>query len=194
MASYLIAYGTGEGQTATVARYIEGVLDRRGHDATTVELTAGPATVDVAAFDAVLIGASVNSGGHQRAVVDFARSNRAALDARPSAFFDLSWVAGLSTTWAENAARRYAESLIEETDWHPDRLCFVGGAVKYTEYDRFTRLGFKLVSALTTGDTDTSRDYEYTDSDHVERFATEFAQHSERRFAAESRAEPHLSS
>lgn len=35
-------------------------------------------------------------------------------------------------------------------------------------------MAFKLVSAITTGDTDTSRDYVYTDWEAVETFALEF--------------------
>jgi hypothetical protein len=41
-------------------------------------------------FEAVLVGASVHAGRHQRAVCEFVRSNREALSATPTGFFQVS--------------------------------------------------------------------------------------------------------
>ena len=42
MASALVCYGTGEGQTAKVADRLASVLADRGHEATTVDVGAAP--------------------------------------------------------------------------------------------------------------------------------------------------------
>jgi len=177
MGSVLVAYGTGEGQTAKVADYVGGVLADRGHDATTVDVSASPdaSSVAVAAFDAVLVGSPVYNRRHRPEVVAFVERNREALAARPAGFFQLSLAATVPFRWAEGGDRAFVDRFVEETGWQPDRVGTFAGAVNYTRYDRLTRLVFRLVSAVTTGDTDTSRDYEYTDWDEVERFAGEFA-------------------
>ena len=180
MTAVLVAYATGEGQTATVAERIGSVLEELGLDPTTVRLSeapdvAEPSELDVADFDAVLVGGPVNNRRHRPEVYAFVERNREALAARPSAFFQLSLASIVPWRWAREGAMDYVDSLVEETGWHPDRIGLFAGAVKYTQYDRWERLLFRLVSAVTTGDTDTSRDYEYTDWVAVERFAAEFA-------------------
>ena len=71
MVSILVSYGTGEGQTATVADRIGDVFADRGHDATVMNVDELPADFDCEAYDAVLVGASIHMGKHQPAVRDF---------------------------------------------------------------------------------------------------------------------------
>ena len=174
MTSFLVTYGTGEGQTAKVAQYIESVLVDRGHDVTTRHVS-NVSRVSVDEFDGVLVGSPLNNRRHLPAVIEFVERNRESLAARPSAFFQLSMASAIPLRWAREGAMEYVDDMIEATGWRPDRIGLFAGAVKYTQYDRPTRLLFKLISAVTTGGTDTSRDYEYTDWDAVERFAVEFA-------------------
>jgi len=49
------------------------------------------------------------------------------------------------------------------------------GALPYTRYHFFLRWVMKRIATMAGRDTDTSRDYEYTDWDEVARFAEEFA-------------------
>lgn len=174
MPSFLVIYGTGWGQTAKVARFIDSVLSERGHAVTTVHVSQAP-TVSVEDFDAVLVGASVNNRRHQPEVVAFVEEHREALSERPSAFFQLSFASAVPARWAREGAMDYVDTLVERTGWHPDQIGLFAGAVNYTQYAPLTRTLFKLASMVTTGDTDTSRDYEYTDWEAVERFAIEFA-------------------
>ncbi|SDD53995.1 menaquinone-dependent protoporphyrinogen oxidase [Natrinema hispanicum] len=185
MVSFLIVYGTDEGQTATVAEYIGTVLTDRGHDVTTRYVTETSDSI-VDDVDAVLIGSPVINRKHLRAVVAFVDRNREALAAKPTAFFQLSFASAIPSNWARDGAQEWVDALIERTGWQPDRVGLFAGAVKYTRYGPFTRLFFKLFSAVTTGDTDTSRDYEYTDWDEVEAFATDFAALAEQRVAADT--------
>jgi len=170
MASVLVLYATHEGQTAKVAERLSSTLDELGHDVAVRDLSQ---TTDVAVgeYDAVLVGSPVNNRKHLPEVVAFVEENREAIAALPNAFFQLS----LASLWGEREANRFVANLTEETGWQPDRVGLFAGAVAYTQYDLPTRLLFKLVSAVTTGDTDTSRDYEYTDWEGVETFAREFA-------------------
>ncbi len=51
----------------------------------------------------------------------------------------------------------------------------VAGAVPYTQYNWLKKWVMKRVVAKAGGDTDTTRDYEYTDWDDLRAFAREFA-------------------
>jgi menaquinone-dependent protoporphyrinogen oxidase len=180
----LVVYGSGEGQTAKVAHSVEDILEERGHEVT-VRNVVDAADVTVDTFDAVLVGSPVHNRKHLPAVVDFVDANRETLTDRPSGFFQLSLAATMPFGWAERGDEGFVESLVARTDWHPDRVGTFAGAVKYSQYDPLERVLFKLVAAITTGDTDTSRDYEYTDWDDVESFAVEFAEYVEDHLASE---------
>ncbi|WP_435158591.1 flavodoxin domain-containing protein [Haladaptatus sp. DFWS20] len=175
MTSILIAYGTGEGQTKKVAEYIDSVLEGQGFDVTTTHVSEA-SDIAVSEFDGVLIGASVNNRTHQPEVLTFVERYNQALADRPSGFFQLSLASAFSSEWARDGAADYVEKLEGTTGWHPDRVGLFAGALKYTQYDFKMRWLFKLAALAFGLDTDTSRDYEYTDWDDVEHFATSFGE------------------
>lgn len=186
MTSILVAYGSGEGQTAKVARFIEDVLTYRGHDVTLRNVTDGT-NVAPDDFDVVLVGSPVHNRKHLPSVVEFVHQNRDALGARPNGFFQLSLAATIPFGWAEGGDEEFVNGLVGETGWQPDRVGLFAGAVKYSQYTPVERVLFKTVSAITTGDTDTTQDYEYTDWDDVESFANEFADYVESELPADGR-------
>lgn len=175
MVSDLVIYGTSEGQTAKVADRIVEILDERGHDATTMNAEGTPPDVAIGDFDAVLVGASIHMGNHQSAIREVVSTNRDALAARPTAFFQLSISSAVADETRRAEAAGYVDAFLEETDWHPDRIGLFGGALRYSKYGFLKRLMMKRIAKDATGDTDTSRDYEYTDWHEVEAFAADFA-------------------
>ena len=50
----------------------------------------------------------------------------------------------------------------------------VAGALPYTRYNWFIRLVMKRIAAKAGGDTDTTRDYEYTDWEDLRSFTEQF--------------------
>jgi menaquinone-dependent protoporphyrinogen oxidase len=58
------------------------------------------------------------------------------------------------------------------------------GALLYTHYNFFIRWMMKRIVATAGGDTDTSRDYEYTDWNDVRAFARDFGASVAHRHAA----------
>ena len=169
MSHVLIAYATTEGQTETVARRIADELAAAGHDADLVDL--GDENPNPDDYDGVVVGASVHAGGFQRAVTRFAAANAAALSARPSAFFFLSLTAADDADDSRAAVAELGEAIEAETGWHPDEVAAFAGALKYTEYGPIKRFVMKRIARQYGGDTDTSRDHEYTDWDAVAAFA-----------------------
>jgi menaquinone-dependent protoporphyrinogen oxidase len=190
MASILVAYGTGEGQTATVASRIADALTEHGHTTDLVDVDDRPDGVDPAVYDAALIGASIHMGAHQQAVTSFLTAHRAELATMPSGVFQLSLSAAIDDDAHRAETMGYVDDLIETTGWHPDRIAVFGGALRYSEYGFITRSLMKSIAKRATGDTDTSRDYEYTDWDEVDRFADEFAGFVDDQLAVRSKAIP----
>ena len=60
--------------------------------------------------------------------------------------------------------------------WQPTVTTTVAGALPYTKYNWLKRWVMRRIVAKAKGDTDTSRDYEYTDWNQVRGFAREFLQ------------------
>jgi menaquinone-dependent protoporphyrinogen oxidase len=114
-------------------------------------------------------------GKHPKRVHEFVRAERNALRTRPSAFFQVCLSAAAATRDRRTEGDRYVEEFVAATGWRPDRTAVFAGALRYSQYGFLERAMMKRIAAEMGGDTDTSRDYEYTDWDAVERFAAEFA-------------------
>ena len=172
MARVLIPYRTTEGQTAKIAEVIADVIQGLGHGAQAVDIASLPDTVPDG-YDAVIIGASIHMGKHDRNVVEFVHKNRDTLDRLPSAFFSVSLAAHGDTQEAEG----YVDRFEEETGWRPDEIALFGGALLYTQYGFIKRHIMKRIARDKPGHLglDTSRDYVYTEWDAVKRFAEHFA-------------------
>jgi menaquinone-dependent protoporphyrinogen oxidase len=179
MASILVCYGTGEGQTERVADCLADGLTARGHDPTTVNVEAVGNDLDVADFDAVLVGASVHFGRHQKTVRTFVTANRDVLVTKPTGFFQVSGASANEDGAAE--ATTYVEEFVEATDWRPDRIALFGGAIRFSEYGFLLRALMKRVVERGFPDVDASGDVEFTDWESVDAFADAFAAFVEER-------------
>jgi len=175
MSSALILYATTEGQTARIAERIAQKLRDKGHAAETRPANEVRGNLESAKYDGVIVGASIHYGRHPGYLRSLVRSQRAALEGRPSAFFSVS-LSGGGPHPKLKAARRYLEVFLRQTGWRPQQTATFAGALPFSKYGTFKRLLMVVFVGLSGGDTDTSRDYEYTDWDAVERFAEAFAQ------------------
>ncbi len=174
MSTILILYATTEGQTARIAERIAQTLRSEGHRAETYPAHEGWARLEPQKYDGAIVGASIHYGRHPGYIRSLVRDNLDALRARPSAFFSVSLSAG-GPGAKPYAARRYLEVFLRQTGWRPPQTAAFAGAIRYSKYGAFKRLLMVLFAGLAGADTDTSRDYEYTDWDAVDRFAETFA-------------------
>lgn len=174
MAHIVVVFGTNEGQSAKVARRVVDVLRAGRH---TVQLIDTRDPVHSQPFDgaeAVVLVGSVHMGKFQRALVQFVRTQRQAVGALPSAFLAVSLSAARDSAAAKREVKKTIDGFIRETGVTPDQLVPVAGALVYTRYPFFTRQLMRFISKLAGGDTDASRDYEYTDWAAVSAFAAGF--------------------
>jgi len=171
----LILYSTTEGHTARIAERIAQRLRGKGRRVEMHRADAVPESLEPAGYDGVIVGSSIHYGRHPGFLRTLARRFRAALTAQPSAFFSVSLSAGGPGAKPE-AARRYLETFLRQVDWHPAQTATFAGALQYSKYGVFKRLLMRMIVGIAGGDTDPTRDYEYTDWNAVDRFADEFAQ------------------
>jgi len=172
MSKIFITYGTTEGQTAKIADFISDVLREHGHDVTMFNVN-DPADIVADGYDAVIVGASIHMGKHDKHVIDFVRKNQDTFARLPSAFFSVSLAAHGDTAEAEG----YVEQFEQETGWQPDKVALFGGALLYTQYGFVKRHMMRKIARDKPGNlgVDLSRDYVYTEWDGVKRFAEHFA-------------------
>ena len=180
MASVLVVYATQDGQTRKIAERIATVLRARRHVVELLDAARAPQDLDLSRFQAVLIGSPIRAQGYLRPVVRFVQSHRTALERLPTLFFSVG-LAVLSKVHDGRAqTMQIVERLVAETGWRPRRVELVAGALPYTRYNFLVRFVMRRISKKEGGDTDTSRDYEYTDWSAVDRFAVEFLDEVER--------------
>ena len=174
MSRIMIPYGTSEGHTALIAACIADVIRGEGHEAFPMPIERDEAPAPDG-YDAVIVGASVHRGRHQAAVEAFVRKHRAALERLPSAFFSVSLAMADGSAKGRQEADHYVEQFFRQTGWRADSVGLFAGALLYTRYGFFIRWIMKRIArSKGSTDTDTSRDYVYTDWEIVRRFAREF--------------------
>ena len=154
MSRILVIHASRDGQAAAIARRIGRVATDAGHAVTELPVD-DPAIGDVLGqSDVVVIGAGVRYGSHGRRVFSVCMSA-----ARECA--------------GQREAARYVAAFVERTGWSPERTAVFAGALRYTRYNFLLRAVMRMISRSVGGDTDTSRDYEYTDWAAVDRFAAQ---------------------
>ena len=174
MTRIMIPYGTSEGHTARIVGCMADVIRSAGYEPVAVEIKRS-GTPSPEGYDAAIVGASVHAGQHQAVVRDFVRKHHAALERLPSAFFSVSLSAAGSTSKAREEAEGYVEHFVRQTGWRPGKVGIFAGALVYTKYGLLMRWVMKRITiAKGSPDTDTSRDYVYTDWEDVKGFTGEF--------------------
>jgi len=172
MGRILVLYATVDGQTGRIAEHMAAALVQAGHEVKVRPASIPHAADDAALFDGVILGASIRHGRHAKYVTPLVRDCLKAL-AVPTAFFSVCLSAGGPGARPE-AARRYVDRLLRETGWQPTQVRSFGGALRYRRYSAFNRWMIRFIMSVTGGDTDTSREYEYTDWQAVSDFARQF--------------------
>jgi menaquinone-dependent protoporphyrinogen oxidase len=179
-----ILYATREGHTRRIAEHVAAVLRKRGFESDVQDLRADPLDAVLSGYSGAVLAASVHAGQHESEMVRFVRNHRTELKLIPAAFLSVT----LSEAAVEMADKppqeraRFAvgvqeviDRFIEETGWQPAHVKPVAGALNYSQYNFFVRLIMKRIAREAGASTDTSRDYDYTDWEGLDRFIESFA-------------------
>lgn len=171
----LILYGTTDGQTAKVAGALGDALSRAGCVTDVIRAGGNPRAASPAAYDAVVVAASVQAGRYQRPVRRWVREHHAALAALPTAFVSVCLGILEHKPDVDRHLQGIVDRFVAESGWTPGEVRMVAGALPYTRYGWLKKRLMRRIARRAGGDTDITRDYEYTDWDDLRKFAVGFA-------------------
>ena len=177
MKKILVLYATREGQTEKIAKVITHQLEKSGADAVLVNVSDIERSVQLSNFDLLVFGASVHEGVIERSMQDFINSHAGLIGQKERSFFLVSLSAAekdheVRDTWLSDVEKKITARLQVPFD----QMEMIAGALKYTQYNWLTRFFMKRIVGNVGGDTDTSKDFEYTDWKQVETYASKLAQ------------------
>ena len=124
--------------------YLKDETENLGHQVFLVDATDIPPLP--VGYDLVLIGASVHMHKYQSAVVDYVKTNAAALNKIRSGFFSVSMAAASGDAESKKEMEEVTSAFLKETGWNPTQIEQVAGALRYTQYDFFKKLVMRLIS------------------------------------------------
>lgn len=163
----LIVYGTTEGQTKKICEFLRDEAKKAGHE---VSLNnALEFHVHSTGFDAAIIGASLHAEKYQDAVEHYVHENNKGLNNIPSAFLSVSLTAATDEPESWKELKQITHEFLDKTGWQPTYVEQVAGALRYSKYNFLKKFIMRMIAQKQSGDTDASKDYEYTDWDQVKR-------------------------
>ncbi|MEW5755390.1 MAG: menaquinone-dependent protoporphyrinogen IX dehydrogenase [Pseudomonadota bacterium] len=168
MARFLILYSTIDGHTLTICRRLQAVLEEAAHQVCVQALEAAT-EVDLAAFDKIVIGASIRYGKHRPNVREFIQRNHAVLQQKHGAFFSVNAVARKPGKAAPET-NPYVRKFLKGISWQPAAVAVFAGKINYPVYKPLDRAIIRVIMWLTGGPTDPKSVVEFTDWGQVEEF------------------------
>ena len=168
MTKYLFLYSTTDGHTKRICEYIGNILKQQNN-----EIKIEPISLELkklGEYDAIILGASIRYGKHQKSVFNFINKHKDLLETKKSAFFSVNVVARKSEKNSPNT-NPYMKKFLKTSSWQPNKLGVFAGKVDYPSYKFFDKYIIRMIMWITKGPTDTSQSYEFTDWNVVENFA-----------------------
>ena len=168
MTKYLFLYSTTDGHTKRICEYIGNILKQQNH-----EIKIEPISLELkklSEYDAIILGASIRYGKHQKSVFNFINKHKDLLETKKSAFFSVNVVARKSEKNSPNT-NPYMKKFLKISKWQPNKLGVFAGKVDYPSYKFFDKYIIRMIMWITKGPTDISQSYEFTDWKVVENFA-----------------------
>jgi len=173
MSRILLAYSTTDGHTGRICERLRQVIEQQGHSAEALLLGQADA-LDLAAFDAIVIGASIRYGKHQPQVAQFIARHQALLERKANAFFTVNIVARKPNKNRPDT-NPYLLKFLRQISWKPKLLAVFAGKLDYPRYRFFDRLMIRFIMLITDGPTDPKAVIEFTDWSEVEAFGRRLA-------------------
>ncbi len=164
----LVVVHTGEGQSRRIADRIADALRDRGGAVSVVEPDVAP---EPRGFDAVVVGDSIHLGRHSQELRRYLVDNAVALAQAPLALFQVSLTSATHDEEHDALARKMVADLVADTGVRPNDVALFAGRLAYTRYGWLKRRVMRAIARREGHETDTSKDYEYTDWAAVDAFA-----------------------
>ncbi|MDF2155037.1 menaquinone-dependent protoporphyrinogen IX dehydrogenase [Vibrio sp. CAU 1672] len=172
MAKALFLYSSREGQTKKIFRYIDKQLV--DFDCELVDLHQAD-MLDFSQYDKVMIGASIRYGHLNKKLYQFIERHLTQLEQGKVAFFCVNLTARKEEQGKDTPEGSiYVRKFLKKSPWKPALIGVFAGALYYPRYSWFDKVMIKFIMSMTGGETDTSKEVEYTNWEKVALFADKF--------------------
>ena len=168
MASILIIYSTTDGHTRKICQRIQQVIEHLDNKVTLINIKDAN-TIDLSAFDKIVIGASIRYGKHSPQTYAFIKQHQLSLETRPSAFFSVNVVARKPNK-RQADTNPYVKKFLKQIPWKPKTLAVFAGKIDYQRSSFWDRNIIRMIMWITKGPTDPMTNIEFTDWAQVEEF------------------------
>lgn len=160
----LILYSSHDGQTKKISEFLAALLDGE------VIVDALREDYDLQNFDRVVIGASIRYGHFNKMLDRFVIRNSLHLEQKRAVFFGVNLTA--RKEGKDNPETNvYVRKFLQRTKWQPKLAAVFAGALFYPRYKWFDQVMIQFIMRITGGETDTTKEIEYTDWEKVKWFA-----------------------
>jgi menaquinone-dependent protoporphyrinogen oxidase len=184
MTHILILYATTDGHTRKIAQVLAENLRAQFCSVDIVDAAGMLRGLSPESYDGVIVAASVHIGDYQRTVANWLRAHAQTLNLLPTAFLSVCLAVLEPGMKPRQEILRIMRRFVDRCGWRPTITKMVAGALPYTRYGWLKRLMMKRIVAKAGGDTDTTRDYEYTDWNDLRTFSRDFAELTAQRLVA----------
>ncbi len=160
----LILYSSHDGQTKKISEFLTALLEG---DVTVDSLHED---YDIHDFDRIVIGASIRYGHFNKKLYRFVENNAIYLEQKKTAFFGVNLTARKEGK-NDPETNVYVRKFLQRIKWRPKLAAVFAGALFYPHYKWFDRVMIRFIMRITGGETDTTKEIEYTDWEKVKQFA-----------------------
>ncbi len=178
MRRILLVFATREGQTEKIAQYLCTAVESLGASVDLVAARDKRAVnqLNLSDYDLLVFGASMHAGGLEKELVQFVSAHVDQIQTRPRALFVVLLSAAVTPDQDRHKRQLALQDAHEKinaqlsVDFNHHEM--IAGALTYSRYSWPIRWVMRRIAGQAGGDTDTSRDYEYTDWQQVGRYAS----------------------
>ena len=171
MSKALFLYSSREGQTKKILHTLQQQLDMEC-DIIDLHLVD---QVDFAPYERVLIGASIRYGHLNKQLYRFIERNLDQLQQHKAAFICVNLTARKEAQGKDTPeGSAYIKTFLSKSAWQPSLIGVFAGALRYPRYNWFDKTMIKFIMSMTGGETDTTKEVEYTNWEKVRLFGEKF--------------------
>ena len=163
----LILYSSHDGQTKKIAAYIAEIIKEN------VDVKSISDVVNLQDYDRIIIGASIRYGHFNKQLYKMLEKHTTLLNQKITAFFGVNLTARKpeKSTPETNV---YVRKFLQRITWQPTISSVFAGALLYPRYTFFDRAMIQFIMRITGGETDPTKEIEYTDWQKVRSFSETF--------------------
>lgn len=168
----LFLYSTREGQTLKILQHIAASCDSCEVDFVDVHQCDEISFDD---YEKVLIGASVRYGKLNSLLYRFIDRYHQELTAINAGFICVNLTARKEAEGKDTPEGSvYVQTFLKKSRWQPSLIGVFAGALRYPKYRFVDKMMIKFIMTMTNGETDTTKEVEYTNWNKVDQFAAIF--------------------